>query len=68
MLEIHIFNIFTYCISIISKQNVFHFMICGLTMIIIIILFVVLLHITYITKIFILINIRTINHMVHNIS
>ena len=54
MLESHIFNIFTYHISRISKQNVIHFRIGVLTMIIIILLFVFLVHITYNTKIIIL--------------
>ena len=56
MLESHIFNIFTYHINRISKQNVIHFRIGVLTMIIIILLFVFLveLHITYNTKIIIL--------------
>ena len=56
MLESHIFNIFTYHISRISKQNVIHFRIGVLTMIIIILLFLFLvgLHITYYTQINIL--------------
>ena len=58
MLESHIFNIYIhiYHISRISKQNVIHFRIGVLTMIIIILLFVFLveLHITYNIKIIIL--------------